>query len=91
MPGALVTGAGRGLGREIARRLMERDYEVAIADVDEAEANSAARQLGDRAWALPLDVTDSAAVRAAADQLVERCGPGRLGQQRGHHDHWPRA
>ena len=74
MPGALVTGAGRGLGLEIARRLVGRGYEVAIADVDEAEANSAARQLGDRAWALPLDVTDSEAVRAAADQLVERCG-----------------
>ena len=74
MPAALVTGAGRGLGLEIARRLVGRSYDVAIADVDEAEANSAARQLGDRAWAIPLDVTDSGAVRAAADQLVERCG-----------------
>src|SRR5215208_2389767 len=74
MPGALVTGAGRGLGLEIARRLAVRDYEVAVADLDEAEAISAARQLGDRAWALPLDVTDPEAVRGAADQLVERCG-----------------
>lgn len=74
MPGALVTGAGRGLGLEIARRLVARGYEVAIADVDEAEATSAAEQLGDRAWALPLDVTDSEAVRAAADQVLERSG-----------------
>jgi NAD(P)-dependent dehydrogenase (short-subunit alcohol dehydrogenase family) len=74
MPGALVTGAGRGMGLEIARRLVGRGYEVAVTDVDEANTASAAEQLGDRAWALPLDVTDSDAVRAAAQQVVERSG-----------------
>ncbi len=74
MPSALVTGAGRGLGLEIARRLVGRGYEVAITDVDEANTASAAEQLGDRAWALPLDVTDVVAVRAAASQVVERSG-----------------
>jgi NAD(P)-dependent dehydrogenase (short-subunit alcohol dehydrogenase family) len=72
MPGALVTGAGRGMGLEIARRLVGRGYEVAITDVDEANTASAAEELGERAWPLPLDVTDSDAVRAAAGQVVER-------------------
>ena len=74
MPGALVTGAGRGMGLEIARRLVGRGYEVAVTDVDEANADSAAEQLGDRAWALPLDVTDPDAVSAAAQQVEERTG-----------------
>jgi NAD(P)-dependent dehydrogenase (short-subunit alcohol dehydrogenase family) len=74
MPGALVTGAGRGMGLEIARRLVGRGYEVAVTDVDEANTASAAEQLGDRAWALPLDVTDTEAVRAASQQVVERSG-----------------
>jgi NAD(P)-dependent dehydrogenase (short-subunit alcohol dehydrogenase family) len=74
MPGALVTGAGRGMGLEIARRLVGRGYEVAVTDVDDANTASAAEQLGERAWALPLDVTDSDAVRAAAGQVVERSG-----------------
>src|SRR5262249_50754099 len=74
MPGALVTGAGRGMGLEIARRLVGRGYQVAVCDIDEANTASAAEQLGDRAWALPLDVSDSAAVRAAAEQVVERAG-----------------
>ena len=74
MPGALVTGAGRGMGLEIARRLVGRGYEVAVTDVDEANTDSAADQLGDRAWALPLDVTDPDAVSAAAQQVVERSG-----------------
>ena len=74
MPGALVTGAGRGIGLEIARRLVGRGYQVAIADVDPENASSAARELGDRAWPLPLDVTDAQASRVAADQVVERAG-----------------
>ena len=54
MAGALVTGAGRGMGLEIARRLIGRGYEVAVTDVDEANTFSAAEQLGQRAWSLPL-------------------------------------
>ena len=74
MPGALVTGAGRGMGLEIARRLAGRGYEVAVADIDEVNTASAAEQIGDRAWPLPLDVTDSEAVRDAARQVVARSG-----------------
>jgi NAD(P)-dependent dehydrogenase (short-subunit alcohol dehydrogenase family) len=74
MPGALVTGARGGIGLEIARRLLGRGYEVAIADVDEAGTVAAAERLGDRAWARPLDVADAKAVRAAAGEVVERSG-----------------
>jgi NAD(P)-dependent dehydrogenase (short-subunit alcohol dehydrogenase family) len=74
MPSALVTGAGRGMGLEIARRLVWRGYEVAVTDVDEETTAAAAEQLGPRAWALPLDVTDAAGCRSAAGQVIERSG-----------------
>jgi NAD(P)-dependent dehydrogenase (short-subunit alcohol dehydrogenase family) len=74
MPSALVTGAGRGMGLEIARRLVGRGYEVAVTDVDEHTSAAAAEELGERAWPLPLDVTDSDACRSAASQVIERSG-----------------
>jgi NAD(P)-dependent dehydrogenase (short-subunit alcohol dehydrogenase family) len=74
MPSALVTGAGRGLGLEIARRLVGRGYEVALTDVDEGNVAAAAEQLGERAWSLALDVSDTKAVNSAAAQVVERSG-----------------
>jgi NAD(P)-dependent dehydrogenase (short-subunit alcohol dehydrogenase family) len=62
------------MGLEIARRLVGRGYEVAVTDVDEANIEAAARELGERAWPLALDVTDHEAVGQAARKVVERSG-----------------
>jgi NAD(P)-dependent dehydrogenase (short-subunit alcohol dehydrogenase family) len=74
MPSALVTGARRGLGLAIARRLAGRGYEVAVTDLDEGDAAKAAEEIGGRAWSFPLDVTDTEACRAVAGRVVERSG-----------------
>jgi len=59
---AVVTGAGRGLGRAIAKVLHESGYKVAVADIDEGGAASVAQSLskdGSTARAYGLDVSSS--------------------------------
>ena len=72
--GAVVTGAGRGLGKLIAALLVERGYEVLVTDIDEATARATASELGPRATARVLDVRDDADVLAARDEVVARTG-----------------
>jgi len=64
---AVVTGAARGLGREIAMTLGARGYAVAAADVDDANAKAVAKSIaagGGRAAAFHLDVSSAADVTA---------------------------
>jgi NAD(P)-dependent dehydrogenase (short-subunit alcohol dehydrogenase family) len=61
---ALVTGAGRGIGRATAARLRSDGATVVVNDVDEASAEEAVSALGPGAFAGPADVCDEAAVGA---------------------------
>ncbi|KRF19950.1 short-chain dehydrogenase [Nocardioides sp. Soil797] len=72
--GAVVTGAGRGLGKEIARLLVDRGHQVLITDVDEVAAKAAADEIGGGATSRAVDVRDQAQVEAARDAIVERAG-----------------
>jgi 3-oxoacyl-[acyl-carrier protein] reductase len=69
---AIITGAARGIGEAIAKRLAAEGGAVMIADIDEAAATATAAALGGRALAHRLDVTEpvswDAAVRAALDR-----------------------
>jgi 2-hydroxycyclohexanecarboxyl-CoA dehydrogenase len=71
---ALVTGAGRGMGRAIAERLATEGARVAVTDVDRATAEDTAAALGPYATAVHLDVTDRASV-ASAVEIESSLGP----------------
>jgi NAD(P)-dependent dehydrogenase (short-subunit alcohol dehydrogenase family) len=68
---ALVSGANRGIGREVARQLVERGYKVVVGSRDLARGEAVADELGEGATAVQLDVTDDESVRAAVSS-VER-------------------
>jgi 3-oxoacyl-[acyl-carrier protein] reductase len=70
---AIVTGAGRGLGRAIATRLAEAGATVVVADIDDTTAAETAESIErarHRASAAHLDVTDKAEVDALVDRVV---------------------
>ncbi|MGW6265770.1 SDR family NAD(P)-dependent oxidoreductase [Cellulosimicrobium funkei] len=68
----LITGGNRGLGYEIARRLVEAGQDVWIGARNPADGQEAADRLGARH--IPLDVTDDASVEAAAVMMREQVG-----------------
>ncbi|MCW2756591.1 MAG: short-chain dehydrogenase [Nocardioidaceae bacterium] len=72
--GAVVTGAGGGLGREIALRLGGLGYTVHVTDVDESLAQAVAAEVGNGAFASAYDVRDAQAARDLADRTVQQAG-----------------
>jgi len=65
---ALITGAGRGLGRAFALALAERGFKIAAVARTQAEINATAEAIvrnGGRAVAIAGDVTDRQAVERA--------------------------
>jgi NAD(P)-dependent dehydrogenase (short-subunit alcohol dehydrogenase family) len=70
---ALVTGANRGIGREIAGQLALRGFRVFIGARDAEGAKRVVAEIqarGGQAVFLPLDVSDSASIRAAAGEFA---------------------
>ena len=69
VPAAVVTGAGRGLGRAICVELARRGYGVLVTDVEDALAADTADALEGDALPAPLDVRE----RGACDEAAKLC------------------
>jgi NAD(P)-dependent dehydrogenase (short-subunit alcohol dehydrogenase family) len=72
----LITGAGSGIGRSLARVIAEEGASIAALDLTPELLESLASELdGQRAAYATADVTDSAALAAAVEQLQQQLGP----------------
>jgi NAD(P)-dependent dehydrogenase (short-subunit alcohol dehydrogenase family) len=69
----LITGAARGIGAALARRLHERGARVALAGLEPDLLEAVAASCGDAPWR-PCDVSDRDQVEAAVDMAVDALG-----------------
>jgi 3-oxoacyl-[acyl-carrier protein] reductase len=70
---AVVTGAGRGIGRAIALKFAQEGADVVVVSRTQENSDKVAaeiRALGRKAWAFAVDVADAAAVNAAAEKIL---------------------
>ncbi|MBF1802510.1 3-hydroxybutyrate dehydrogenase [Alloalcanivorax profundimaris] len=74
---AIITGAGRGIGRAIAEGYAREGARVAVADLDAATAEDAAaaiRAAGGEAIAVTMDVTNEEAVDDGVQRVIDTWG-----------------
>lgn len=72
---ALVSGAGRGIGRAIARRLSSAGYRVALTARNTAELEQTARECSGETLVVPGDITDAAFVDDLFASVEKQWGP----------------
>ena len=74
---AVVTGAGRGIGRAIALKFASEGADVVVVSRTQENSEKVAaeiRALGRKAWAHAVDVADAAAVSAATEKILAEAG-----------------
>lgn len=74
---ALVTGAGRGIGKAIALALAKAGADVCVTARTESQINETAqeiRKMGRKALAVPADATNAAAVATVVEKTVAELG-----------------
>ncbi|MGV9245333.1 SDR family oxidoreductase [Streptomyces sp. NPDC003710] len=78
---AVVTGAARGIGAAIARRLSAEGRAIAAVDIDSVECERVTREINERggtAVAVSADVGNTGDVVRAMAEIAERLGPPRI-------------
>ena len=74
---AIVTGAARGIGAAVAKRLADDGFAVAVLDLDEAGCADTVKAIADaggKALAVGADVSDADSVTAAVDKVAAELG-----------------
>lgn len=73
-PVALVTGANKGIGLQIAKDLAAHGFTVLVGSRSLEHGETAAKSVAPDARALRLDVTDQASIAAAAERIRDELG-----------------
>ena len=76
---AIITGSASGIGRTIAETFAKEGAKVVIADLNQADAEKAAKEINaefnGQAMAVAMDVTNEAQVDKGVEQVIQQFGP----------------
>ena len=73
-PIALITGGARGIGLACAEAIKANGARIVLADIDKAEVEAAAGQLGDGTLGIACDVADTNQIDALFEQIESEAG-----------------
>lgn len=71
---AIVTGGSAGIGRGIVERLVQEGAIVTIVDINIAEAEKAAAEIGGGTQAIKMDITKKDEVESVVDKVIQKFG-----------------
>lgn len=71
---ALITGAGRGIGRAIAELFAREGARVAVADIDPHTATATAAAIGESAFGLAMDISSKSSVHTGMARVIDHFG-----------------
>ena len=71
---AIVTGAARGIGAAVAKRLANEGATVAVVDIAGDGADAVAKEIGGDAFAVPCDIGDPGSVTTLHETVMKRAG-----------------
>ncbi|WP_067710053.1 oxidoreductase [Erwinia sp. ErVv1] len=69
-----ITGCSTGFGRELAKEVLKKGFNVVVTARDKAKVSDLVSGVADRALAVSLDVTDSAGIEQAVKAAVDKFG-----------------
>ena len=70
----LITGANRGIGKEIAKQMAKKDWQVIVSARDYSKAVQVATEIGTNAWPAQVDVRDEDSISEAASIIDKKFG-----------------
>lgn len=71
---AIITGAGKGIGKAIAKGLAQLGYRTILVGRNKQNLEEVAKQIGSNAEVLQLDITDRPEVKKAVSKIVSENG-----------------
>jgi short-subunit dehydrogenase len=73
-PVALLTGAAGGIGKAIAKQLAQKNYQLALTDINQTGLDQMVLEIGDDHFTFCADITDRDQVHHIIQQIVQKTG-----------------